>query len=182
MSFKDNVTGRSDTLKKFLKKRKRLIGITAFTLAYPTMQLGVRYIPNPMVPGANIALNMIMPVLAGYFFGPWSGAFAGGIGTGIASILSGSIFTVLAIIPHTIMGAVAGWTGRYRSEFLTASTILIGHSLNMLFYLGTGVITIAAGKAGETLLGLATEAMIDIIAIVILILLLKRYLYCTERW
>jgi len=182
MSLTDTWTGFSDTLKKVPEKRKRLIGVIAFTLAYPAMQLGIQYIPNPMVPGANIALNIIFPVLAGYFFGPWSGAVAGGAGTGIASLLNGSMYTILAIIPQSIMGAVAGWTGRYRSEFLTASTILIGHSLNMLFYLGTGVITIPAGMAGETLLGLATESMIDIVAIVILILLLKRYLYCTERW
>jgi hypothetical protein len=52
----------------------------------------------------------------------------------------------------------------------------------MLFYLGTGVITIPAETVGITLLGLATESMVDIIAIVILILLLKRHLYCTERW
>ena len=182
MSLMGNWTGFLDILKKDPERRKQLIGVPAFTLAYPAMQLVIQYIPNPMVPGATIALNMILPVLAGYFFGPWSGAVVGGVGTGIASLLTRSIYTVLAIIPHTIMGAVAGWTGRYRSEFLTASTILIGHSLNMLFYLGTGVITIPAEKVGITLLGLATEAMVDIIAIVILILLLKRHLYCTERW
>ena len=182
MSLTDTRTGFSDTLKKVPEKRKRLIGVIAFTLAYPAMGLAVQFIPNPMVPGAVIALNMILPVLAGYFFGPWSGAVAGGAGTGIASLLNGSMYTILAIIPHTVMGAAAGWTGRFRSEFLTGSTILVGHALNMIFYLGAGVSTIPAGKAGVTLLGLATESMVDIVAIVIVILLLKRYLYCTDRW
>jgi len=183
MALMDCWTGFVDTLKKDPVKRKQVFGVTAFTLIYPAMQvLVIQYIPNPMVPGAIIALNMIMPVLAGFFFGPWCGAIAGGAGTGIAALLTGSIYTALAIVPHTIMGAVAGWTGKYRSEFLTASTILIGHFLNMLLYIRTGVITIPTEKIGVTLLGLATESMIDIIAIVLLILLLKRHLYCKERW
>lgn len=176
------MAGFFSTLKTDREMQKRLIGIAAFTLAYPALELVVQYIPNPMVPGAIIALNMILPVLAGYFYGPWSGVVAGGAGTGIAALLGGSVFNYLAIIPNAIMGGVAGWTGRFRSEFLTASTILVGHGLNMLFFIGTGVIAIPADKAGTTLLGLATESMVDIIAIVLLIHLLKRYLYCPTRW
>jgi len=182
MSPISSMAGFLRTLQTDREMQKRLTGIAAFTLAYPVLGLVVQYIPNPMVPGAIIALNMIMPVLAGYFYGPWSGAVAGGAGTGIAALLGGSVFDYYAIIPHAIMGGVAGWTGRFRSEFLTASTILVGHALNMLVYIGTGAITIPAEKAGTTLLGLAAEAMVDIIAIVLLIHLLKRYLYCPNRW
>jgi uncharacterized membrane protein len=176
------MAGFISTLKTDREIQKRLLGIAAFTLAYPALELIVQYIPNPMVPGAIIALNMIMPVLAGYFYGPWSGAVAGGAGTGIAALLGGSVFNYLAIIPNAIMGVVAGFSGRFRSEFLTASTILVGHGLNMLVFIGTGVITIPAGKAGTTLLGLAAESMVDIIAIVLIIHLLKQYLYCPKRW
>jgi uncharacterized membrane protein len=182
MSLMSDMAGFIATLQKDKEMQKRVIGITAFTLAYPVLELVVQYIPNPMVPGAIIALNMILPVLAGYFYGPWSGVFAGGAGTGIAAVLGGSAFNYLAIIPNAIMGGIAGFSARYRSEFLTASTILVGHALNMLVYIGTGVITIPAGKAGTTLLGLATESMVDIIAIVLLLHLLKRYLYCPKRW
>lgn len=171
-----------ESVKKDPGTRKRLIGITAFTLAYPALELVIQYLPNPMVPGAIIALNMIMPVLAGYFYGPWSGAIVGGAGTGIAALLGGSIFNYLAIIPNAIMGAVAGWTGKFRSEFLTAATILVGHTLNMFVFIGAGVITIPAEKVGTTLLGLGAESMIDIVAIVLLIMVLKRYLYCPKRW
>ena len=162
--------------------KSRFLGIIAFTIAYPALQSVVQYIPNPMVPGGVIALNMILPVLAGYFYGPLSGVVAGGAGTGIAGLLNGSAFTILAIIPQAVMGGVAGWTGKYRSEFLTGSTILVGHFLNLLFYLLAGVIAIPAEKAGVTILGLATESVIDIVAIVLFILVLKKYLYCDERW
>lgn len=182
MSLKCCMTGFLLTLKKDREMQKRLIGIAVFTLAYPALELVVQYIPNPMVPGAIIALNMILPVLAGYFYGPWSGAVTGGAGTGIAAVLGGSVFNYLAIIPNAIMGGIAGVSGRFRSEFLTASTILVGHALNMLVFIGTGVITIPAEKAGTTILGLAAESMVDIIAILLLIHLLKRYLYCPQRW
>jgi uncharacterized membrane protein len=135
-----------------------------------------------MVPGAIVALNMIMPVLAGYFYGPMSGAAAGGLGTALAALYDASLFNGLAIFPHALMGLAAGWIGRYRSDLLSATTILLGHTLNMLFYLRLGVISIAPDQWGTTLLGLATETMVDIVAIVLVIALLKRWLYQVERW
>lgn len=182
MALPDRMTGFLESAKTDPETQKRLIGLAAFTLAYPVLELFVQYLPNPMVPGAIIALNMIMPVLAGYFYGPWSGALAGGAGTGIAAVFGGSMFNYLAIVPNAIMGYAAGWSGKFRSEFLSAATILVGHALNMLVFIATGLITIPADKAGITLLGLAAESMIDIIAIVLFIHLMKRYLYCKKRW
>lgn len=164
------------------KQTNRLIGVTVFTLLYPALAYVVEYIPNPMVPGAIVALNMILPVLAGYFYGPLSGAVAGGVGTALAALLRASLFDGTAIFPHILMGATAGWMGKRRAEILSSTTILIGHSLNMLFYLRLGVITIPPEQVGSTLLGLATEAMIDIVAIVLVIALLKRWLYQEHRW
>ena len=161
---------------------KRLIGVIVFTLLYPAMAPLVEYIPNPMVPGAIVALNMIFPVLAGYFYGPLSGAVAGGVGTALAALLRVSMFDGLAIFPHIAMGLAAGWTGKYRSEILSSITILVGHALNMLFFLRLELFTIPAEEVGVTLLGLAAETMIDIITIVLVIVLLKRWLYHTERW
>jgi uncharacterized membrane protein len=182
MSLTNSLKEFPESVKKDPEMQKRLLGITAFTLAYPVLESVVQYIQNPMVPGAIIALNMILPVLAGYFYGPWSGAVAGGAGTGIAAVFGGSIFNYLAIIPNAVMGGVAGWTGKFRSEFLTASTILVGHTLNMVVFIGTGVIVIPAEKAGTTLLGLAAESMIDIVAIVLLILVLKRFISSPGKW
>ncbi|MBU0496144.1 MAG: hypothetical protein KKB13_30185 [Chloroflexi bacterium] len=161
---------------------KRLLGIMAFTLLYPLLGPVVQYIPNPMVPGAIVALNMILPVLAGYFYGPVSGAVVGGVGTALAALLWVDPFDGLAIFPHIVMGALAGWTGKQRSELLSSAMILVGHALNMLFYLRLGLITISLEEVGVTALGLAAETMIDIIAIVLVIILLKRWLYHEERW
>lgn len=163
-------------------RTKRLIGITVFILLYPLLRPVVQYIPNPMVPGAIVAFNMILPVLAGYFYGPWSGAVAGGVGAALSALLWVDMFDGLAVLPHAIMGATAGWTGRTRSEILSAATILVGHALNMVFFLRLGLTTIPSGGAGGALLGLTVETTVDIIAIVLAIALLKRWLYHEERW
>lgn len=73
--FQGRKNGHGDT--------KAVLGIAAFTLAHPALEIVDQYFSNPMVPGAIIALNMILPVLAGYFFGPWSGAVAGSAGSGV---------------------------------------------------------------------------------------------------
>jgi uncharacterized membrane protein len=161
---------------------KHQIGVLVFTALYPAGAYLVRYIPNPMVPGASVALNMILPVLAGYFYGPLSGATAGCVGTALAALLRVNMWDAVAIFPHTLMGLAAGWAGQKRSEVLASTTILIGHALNMLFFLRLGMMTITAEQVGPMLLGLAAETMIDIVAIVLVAALLKQWLYESRRW
>jgi uncharacterized membrane protein len=161
---------------------KRILGTAIFTLLYPLTAVAVRNIPDPMVPGAILALNMIFPVLAGYFYGPWSGAVAGAVGTALSALLRGSPYDGLAVLPHLIMGLAAGWSGRYRSDLLSAFTILIGHTLNIIAYTYGGLLTVSANWLATAPLGLAVESTIDIIAIVLVMTVLKHRLYQTERW
>lgn len=163
--------------------QRSMIGLTIFTLLYPALSFFVDYVPNPMVPGAIIALNMIVIVLAGYFYGPWSGAVAGGMGTALSALIRVSMWDGLAIFPHIIMGFAAGWVfNKYRSEFLSALTVIIGHILNMLFYVRLELLTISPDDIGVTLLGLATEITIDVVAIILIIALFKKWIYSTQRW
>ncbi len=162
--------------------KKRAIGLAILTLLYAALHPLVQVIPNPMVPGAIVALNMVLPVLAGYLYGPLSGAIAGGVGTALSAGLWRDPFDAVAILPHLVMGLVAGWVGHSRQQVLSAGTILIGHSLNMLLYLRLGLLQIGPEEVGGVLLGLVTETMIDVVAIVLLATLLQRWLYHTERW
>lgn len=160
----------------------RLVGIAVLTLLYPLLDPLTRFLPNPMVPGASVALNMIFPVLAGYFYGPLSGAAAGSLGTGLSALVWASSYDGAAVLPHLLMGLAGGWVGQYRSEILAALTILVGHALNMLFFLRLGLLTIAPDQVGPTLLGLAAETMVDIVAIVLIAILFKSWLYQEKRW
>ncbi len=73
--------------------RVQLLGILVFTLLFPVLASLVQYIPNPMVPGAIISLNMILPILAGYFFGPFSGLIVGSTGILLAALLQADKFS-----------------------------------------------------------------------------------------
>jgi uncharacterized membrane protein len=134
-----------------------------------------------MVPNAILAINMIFPILAGYFFGPLSGGIAGALGTGISAILAPDIYDALAILPHTIMGLLAGIAGNSESQFSCAFSILVGHILNILFFWRMGLLQ--AGEGYTLFLGLITESTIDIVAIVLIIVLSQSLVYEKEqRW
>ena len=167
---------------KMKPRTRRLVGVIVFTLLFPATASLVQYIPNPMVPGAIVSLNMILPVLAGYFYGPLSGAVAGGVGTLLTALWQVDVFYAVSTISMTVVGLVAGWSGKYRSEVLSASTIVLAHAMNILFFVRLGLLVIPPERVGVTLLGLTTETIIDIVAIVLIIFLLKVWLYQKERW
>ncbi len=160
----------------------RIAGIILFTLLYPATAPLTRFVPNPMVPGADVALNMIIPVLAGYFFGPLSGAAAGGIGAAIAALIQADLFDCMAILPHAIMGLLAGWAGNHRLDMAAAGSVVVGHFLNLLFFTRLGLMVISREQIGGVILGLVTETSIDIVAVILVIALIKNQLYRKDRW
>jgi len=162
--------------------RRGHLGLVILTLAYPLTHFIVQYIPNPFVPSADIALNMIFPILAGYFYGPMSGAMAGALGTGLSAWLGADLYDLAAILPHALMGAAAGLAGELRAQFPAAFSILIGHLLNILSYWRFGLLTFE--HLNTLLLGLLTETTIDVVATILLIVLLQRWLYKEKefRW
>ncbi|MFN8433135.1 MAG: hypothetical protein U0V18_03910 [Anaerolineales bacterium] len=165
-----------------MQKDRSYVGLILFTLAYPAAHYIVGFIPNPFVPEANLAINMIFPILAGYFYGPVSGAMAGLFGTGISAILTADVYDALAILPHTLMGLTAGFAGNYRQQFLAACSVLLGHALNILFFWRFGYLFIE--KPPILVLGLLTETTVDVVAVILFIVFLHRKLYCEDdgRW
>lgn len=135
----------------------------------------VQFIPNPMVPGAIIALNMTVVVIAGILLGPSSGALVGLVGTLVNAVViqgTGKPFEFAAVVPHTIMGFTAGLVGR-SSPYLASLTILIGHALNLLAFYLIGLMPASAVAATVFSVGLAAEAVIDIVVIVLAVALLR---------
>jgi uncharacterized membrane protein len=162
--------------------KHRNAGLIILTLAYPLTHFIVHYIPNPIIPTANIALNMIFPILAGYFYGPVSGALAGALGTGLSAIVGADIYDAMSILAHTLMGVAAGMTGKSRSQFRTGLTIIIGHALNILFFWRFDLLVIK--DVGTLVLALVTETTVDMVAIILMIVLLQKWLYrgAEQRW
>ncbi|MBN1954508.1 MAG: GAF domain-containing protein [Anaerolineae bacterium] len=136
-------------------------------------------IPNPMVPEAILALNMVVPVVVGYFDGMWSGAIVGLVGTTLNFLvkipLTGAdYYEAVAIIPHAMMGLAAGFVARKRSRIGTAMTILVGHGLNVLVFFVVGLLPFASALNDIFWTGLLAEAMVDLILIVFVISVIQR--------
>lgn len=165
-----------------MKPKTRNFWLIVLVLLYPLTSPLVKYIANPMLPGASIALNMVWIVLAGYFLGPFSGALAGAVGTFLAALIFADVYDGLAVFPHLLMGLSAGYLGNKPNRELPASaTILIGHLLNLLIFLRIPATTFPTDPA-LVALGIAAEAMIDVVTLMLLIVLLQKWLYHKTRW
>lgn len=128
---------------------------------------------NPIVPGAIVAVNMIVIVLAGIFFRGRIGAAVGFFGTLINSLVTGSPFEFAAIIPHTIMGWFAGYIKSKTNIVITSFTIIIGHALNILMYLLTNLLDASILGSSVFWIGITYETIFGIVAIIIIAYLCK---------
>lgn len=133
----------------------------------------VKFIPNPMVPGAIIALNMVVVVIAGILLGPLPGALVGLIGTLVNAISpAGNPFEWAAIIPHAIMGLSAGLVGRW-NRIVGAFTIIVGHVLNVIAFIIAGLMPATQMAVTIFSVGLLVEIAVDVIVILIAVPLLR---------
>ncbi len=138
----------------------------------------VHYLPNPMVPEAIIALNMTIVVIMAYFTGPWEGALIGLVGT-LGNFLfkllirSVDFYELAAVLPHTVMGAYAGWLAirdpNKERKIITALCIFVGHGLNVAVFIITGLLALQQIASPVFWSGLLTEGIIDIIVILLVI-------------
>jgi len=126
--------------------------------------------PNPFIPGAVIAVNMIIPVIGGILFGKRVGLLAGFFGTLINAALTGSVFEYIAIIPHSIMGFVAGYYMKKLPSPALSFSILIGHGLNIILFLAFKLIP---SLSIWFWYGLAYESFAEILGIIVVTTLYK---------
>lgn len=119
--------------------------------------------------------------MAGYLIGPYGGAMTGGLGVGLNAVINGSPITVTALFPIIIMGFAAGYIGKNPNVILTSLTIIIGHSLNILYFARLGLISDLWEKYFFMALSLLSETAFDIVIIIILITILKKT-FRKERW
>lgn len=126
-----------------------------------------QYLPNPMVPGAIIAINMVVVVVAGALLGPGTGALVGLVGTFINALLSPTAsraFEFAAVVPHTIMGLTAGLLARINQP-AAAFAIIVGHLLNILAFVITGLLPLSQMALTIFSVGLLVETVIDLVVI-----------------
>lgn len=141
---------------------------------YLLLGMLVQQIPNPMVPSAILALNMVVIVVMGHFGGMRVGFLVGGGATllnfFIRLLFSGfDGYELAAVLPHALMGAFAGWIGLKKSRIATASTIILGHFLNIIAFVATGLLARQVLSQGVFWNGLLAETMVDLILIALIL-------------
>jgi uncharacterized membrane protein len=152
---------------------RQITRVAAFAAAYVVLGQIVRFIPNPMVPGAIIALNMVVVVIAGMLFGPTIGGLVGFVGTFVNAISpAGNPFEWAAVVPHTIMGIAAGLVG-VRRLLPGALTIVVGHALNIAAFLLVGLLPLSQAAVTIFSVGLLVEVIVDVVVIVLVVRALR---------
>jgi uncharacterized membrane protein len=170
--------GQSRTQEARQMSARQIAYIAMFIALYAVIGQVIRFIPNPMVPGAIIALNMTIVVVAGILLGPGPGAFAGGLGSLLDGIVRGSSYQIWSIGPHAVMGLVAGVLGR-TNPTLAPFAIIVGHALNIVVYLLVGLLPASGVAVGIFWIGLAVETVIDIVVIYLVVALLRPFVRAT---
>jgi uncharacterized membrane protein len=153
---------------------RRALLVVGFAAVYVAIGQFVHLIRNPMVPGAIIALNMVVVVAAGILLGPAAGAAVGLLGTGINGFYtpSGNPFERAAIVPNILMGTAAGFAGR-RSTFTGALTVLVGHALNVFVFVVRGLMPASTMRGPLFFSGLLFEIVVDVVVIMFAVPLLR---------
>ncbi len=153
---------------------RQWIKVAIGVIAYVGLGQLTQFIPNPMLPRASLALNIVVPVIIGYWSGSRVGALVGVIGTALNFLVrlpfhGPDFYEALAIIPHGIMGAISGWRGLEGARIAAAATVFAGHLLNIASFTLAGLLPRAT--LGEQLFwsGLLAESVIDMILIALII-------------
>ncbi len=162
-------------------QRRRLVVIGV--LAYMILGQLTRHLPNPMIPEASLALNMMIPVVAGCLGGVWTGALVGFLGTLLNFLIKIPLYPAagfdwyeaVAILPHMIMGAIAGVRTIKHRFYGTALSLVVGHGLNLTGFMLADLLPPAILQDTSFWSGLLTEMMVSLIFIT-LIIGLARYL------
>lgn len=112
--------------------RRLLFPIFLFIVVYVLLGNARSVSENPLMPGAALSVNRIVPVLAGVLLGPIAGAVVGLCGTALNALSpAGTYFEWLSILPHAAMGLIAGLLARTVPTPLPMLSIYAGAALQL---------------------------------------------------
>ncbi len=147
-------------------------------LAYILLRQVTRYLPNPLILTDSLQLHLSVPVVVGYFAGSLPGALVGLIGSLIDLMLatpspiwegSDVLRHLLLLLPHTIMGGVAGLPSLRRTRMKAALAVLVGYALDLVAHLLGGELVLPALSESTFWTGLLADAMVNLILITLFI-------------
>ncbi len=122
----------------------QLVAVSALMIALTTVFTMLIRVPVPAT-GGYINLSDVAIVFAGLAFGPWVGFLAGGVGAGLADVLSGyAQFAPLTFVAHGVEGLLVGYIGYvgYRKGLAEAAVAWIvgGAFMVAAYYVGEATV------------------------------------------
>jgi len=125
---------------------------------------------NPIVPGAIVAVNMIVVIIAGILYGRSTGFVVGLLATFFNVMTpAGNAFELAAVIPHAIMGWCAGALKDSTNTFVASLSIIIGHILNIAAFTIIGIFSLSILNTTRFWMGITYETIFGIVAVVIIV-------------
>lgn len=113
--------------------------------------LGLTLIHITVTPiGGYVHLGDIVIYFTAFAFGPWAGLIAGGLGTGLADVVSGyAIFAPLSLLVHGLQGFVAGWIASRSSHPLRLVAAVIAGGIILVggYFAGEALVSVLGGLA-----------------------------------
>jgi uncharacterized membrane protein len=125
----------------------RALAVTAVMTAIVFVLTRMVQIPTPAK--GSIHLGDAGVFFSAFAFGPWVGAVAGGLGTGLSDATSGfPQWAVFSLLIHGLEGWIVGWTSRRWNGVagIILSTVA-GGVIVVVGYLGAGIILSGVGAA-----------------------------------
>lgn len=150
-----------------------LIPVIIFCIIYVLMGNTRSVHNNPFISDAVIALNMIVIVVAGLVLGVRGGIAVGFFGTLLNSLVYSIfsyeyfIYEILAVLPHMVMGGIAGYLKDRVPLIVSSLSIVIGHVLNISVFIIFGLLSIEVLYSSLFIKGILYEIFIGLIGIVI---------------
>jgi uncharacterized membrane protein len=124
------------------------------TLAVTAVMTAIVFVLTRMVQVPTPAKGYIHLGDAGIFFsafafGPWVGAVAGGLGTGLADVTSGyPQWAIFSLLIHGLQGWVVGWTSqRWHGLLGLILSTVVGGVIVVVGYLAAGMLLSGVGAA-----------------------------------
>ncbi|MFO8018945.1 MAG: hypothetical protein R6U96_09940 [Promethearchaeia archaeon] len=130
---------------------------------------------------------MTVVVIGGHLQGEVPGLIIGLLATGLSSLFKfflnapNLLFEFASIIPHGIMGYVAGVLGNKKNSKLSSLAIILGHFLNLIFYGIFGLIQFEEIILILVHIGFIAEIMLNLSIIILGIILLQKHFYNSDR-
>lgn len=145
----------------------RTLAVTAVMTAVVFVLTSLVRVPTPA--RGYIHLGDVAIFFSAFAFGPWVGAVAGGLGTGLADVAGGyPQWAIFSLLIHGAQGWVVGWvSGRWPGSAGLVLSAVVGGVIVVVGYLGAGILlsgpAAALGELPLNILQVGTGAVVGIL-------------------